>query len=94
MGKSVNVLGKKYTIQYVNAVEIDDNPVYGYCDCGNQKIVIDKNTHGKTQEDVLIHEIMHAVIERTGAHNNFTEDQIETICDLAPLLIQAMRGIK
>ena len=96
MIKSVNILGRKYTVQYKNEVFRDDGAeLFGQINYGTGIIEIsEKDRSDQCKFETLVHEVMHGILERTGARNSFTKDQIETICDLAPLLVQTMKGIK
>lgn len=97
MIKSVNILGRKFAVQRQAGMIIDNSDgqeLAGHIDYERMTITVCDYASEEIQEEILIHEIMHGILYRTGAHNNFTEDQIETICDLAPLLVQTMKGIK
>lgn len=96
MIKSVNILGRKYKVQFKNEVMRDDGAeLFGQIDYGTGIIEISKKDRSEQgQHETLVHEVMHGILERTGTRNAFTKEQIETICDLAPLLMQTMRGIK
>ena len=97
MIKSVNILGRKFKVQLHEGMIVDHHDgqeLAGHIDYERMTITVCDYASEEIQDDILIHEIMHGILYRTGAYNNFTDDQIETICDLAPLLIQTMRGIK
>jgi hypothetical protein len=57
--QSVVVIGKTFTIEYVEKVDDDDNS--GECDDAAQIIKVNRKQHAESIKDTLLHEVIHAV---------------------------------
>jgi carbonic anhydrase len=61
----VKVLGKTYSIDFVPAehsgLTLDGEQVTGLCDTDKQTIHIQDGMHVESEQDTLLHEVMHAI---------------------------------
>lgn len=80
--KKFNLFGSKYTIEYVDEIETEDENVFrfGQTNSAGQKILIAKNNYwGKpmSKDDMkltLLHELIHAVLAE-GQYGNVSDDE-------------------
>lgn len=61
----VRILGKRFTVTYASGAPLDDG-LNGECDSDNQKILIRDGQPLESEQDTLLHEILHAVDEAMG----------------------------
>lgn len=77
--KKVKVGGVTYKIKKVKNLMHDQREAYGCCD--PQKLVISMNSANNEQRDnqTLIHEIMHAVVDEAGLYLDNEEDIVNRL---------------
>ncbi|SCJ58689.1 Uncharacterised protein [uncultured Clostridium sp.] len=73
MIKQINILGVSYTIEEVDTVN-KTNPRRGEINYLTNEIKIDKNMPASLKEQVLMHEILHAVFDLIGL-DKLSEDE-------------------
>lgn len=61
----VRILGKPYTIQYVAAAPLDEG-LMGECDSDKQQVLIRESQPLESEQDTVLHEILHAIDEAMG----------------------------
>ena len=69
--KSLRILGKNFEILWVDEVAED---AIGMCETHRQRIVMMKGLPLETEQDTLLHEVIHAVDETMGS--GLTEQQV------------------
>lgn len=68
-----------YDIEQVEYVEINGNKNYmGKCDYLNTKIEIVKTLSDERKDDVLVHELVHAIFDEAG-FDNHDEDMVNRL---------------
>lgn len=84
------------TIQYDDdnrLKEVDD--LNGLCDFDTGRIWIDRKQTPLMERDTVLHEVLHAVLDQTGAKRRFKDIdkdfEEELVCELAPRLLQVLR---
>lgn len=79
MKKSITIFGLKVQIKMVDLTGQDYDGLYN----GNtQTIYIEKTLKGKLLQKVLVHEVLHAALDRIGAHQmQISRDAEEVICE-------------
>jgi hypothetical protein len=82
--KRVKVIGKTYSIDYMDKVDEEDN--LGEHDITTQKIKIRKEQHFEALRDTVMHEVMHAIDEQMSL--KLKESQVHA---LASGLLQLIR---
>lgn len=66
-GKKINILGIEYTVTYVECVSKEELRK-GEINYLTNEIKIDKNMPGDSKEQVLMHEILHAIFDLLGMY--------------------------
>jgi len=61
----VKVLGKRITISYLSGAPLDDG-LNGECDVDKQQILIRDGQPLESEQDTVLHELLHAVDEAMG----------------------------
>lgn len=61
----VKVLGKRFTVQFLTAAPLDDG-LNGECDSDKQQILIRDAQPLESEQDTLLHEVLHAIDEAMG----------------------------
>jgi hypothetical protein len=61
----VRILGKPYSIKYVVAEPLDEG-LMGECDTDKQTVLIREQQPLESEQDTVLHEILHAVDEAMG----------------------------
>lgn len=82
--KRVKVIGKTYTIDYLDKIDDEDN--LGEHDFTKQRILIRKEQHFEALRDTVMHEVMHAIDEQMSL--SLKESQVHA---LASGLLQLIR---
>ena len=99
MKNTITVCGRDYSIEFLpkedlQSVGEQDNETsgtrIGYCDFITGSIYIDESLDEYMARTTLAHEVAHLLIDTLGVNNFFTEDQIESICDIAAQTHEAM----
>ena len=95
MKKHIDIMGHRYSVMETggNITLGDKENCLGAIDYAPRTIVIYKDMADEVKRETLIHEIAHAVLFHTGTANFFNDEQIEAICDIAPLIVKYTRGI-
>jgi len=68
---SLRILGKTFEVLWVDEVAED---AIGMCETYRQRIVMMKGLPAETEQDTLLHEVIHAIDETVGT--NLTEQQV------------------
>lgn len=94
--KSVNIKGKKYTIEYVsNFSDKFGNGVDGICDLEKCKIYIDASLSEERKFHVMLHEVMHGLFNENSFSQAIPRSMEELICDqTAALMMDLFFGKK
>lgn len=61
----VRVLGKRVTIEYCTGAPLDDG-LNGECDVDRQRILVREGQPLESEQDTLLHELLHAIDESMG----------------------------
>jgi hypothetical protein len=61
----LRILGKRFTVQYSSGAPLDDG-LNGECDSDNQKILVRDGQPLESEQDTLLHEVLHAIDEAMG----------------------------
>lgn len=63
------ICGRKYSVVITDDDSIlNDNPdAYGFTDHANLRIVVRKSVSPRVQQETILHEIIHAVLDSSGA---------------------------
>lgn len=88
MRKSIIIFGQKVSIKYV---DLTDNDYDGLYDGNTKTIYINKHLKAKDRNQVLLHEIIHAVLDRIGTNQlQISRDANEIIAEqVSVFLIEA-----
>ena len=79
MKKFINIFGLKVQIKFVDLTGQDFDGLYNG---ETQTILIEKSLTGKHRQQVLVHEVIHAALDRIGIHQlNISRDAEEIICE-------------
>lgn len=73
----LKIVGKTYTVDYVDPDMLDSGCTYGLCLPDKQKILIAKDLAPEKSREVLLHEILHAVWD--GMDIGFSETTEEKV---------------
>lgn len=96
---TIIVCGREYSIEFLSNSDLcsvgkydgdDPGARIGYCDFITGSIYIDESLDEYMARTTLAHEVAHLLIDTLGVNNFFTEDQIESICDIAAQTHEAM----
>ena len=88
--RSIMIFGLRIKIKYVDLSQCDYDGLYN----GEQKtIYIERTLKGQHKRQVLMHEIIHAVLDRIGAHQlNISRDAEEIIAEqLSVFLVESLK---
>lgn len=95
MPDKVKVHTYTYTIkEEAEPKGLDGSPAFGYCEYRNQIIVIDKELPRERKQAILMHELLHAVMDAINFDIKGTPpiDVEETIVvDMAPMLVNLLK---
>jgi hypothetical protein len=61
----IRVLGKKFSVEYCSGSPLDDG-LNGECDYDNQQILVREGQPLESEQDTLLHEVLHAIDESMG----------------------------
>ena len=101
--RSITICGVKYKVQYVDEIRSsNDQRLLGMCDETNKTISIESGKSKEETAEIEMHEVLHAVINNSGAYELFAREGIDRPIDFAELLIRiisphlssALRSIK
>jgi Zn-dependent peptidase ImmA (M78 family) len=87
---SINIFGLRVKIKTVDLSQCDYDGLYN----GNDKtIYIDRKLKGQHRKQVLMHEIIHALFDRIGAHQlAISQDAEEIIAEqLSVFLVETLK---
>lgn len=89
---SINIFGLRVKIKYVDLSQCDYDGLYN----GNDKtILIERTLKGKHKQQVILHEVLHALMDRIGAHQlNISRDAEEIICEQVSVFMVESLKIK
>jgi len=62
----VRVLGKRFTVEWCDEGNTSLDDCYGIADSANQKIYIQTGLPVETEQDTVLHEVMHCIEEAMG----------------------------
>lgn len=92
MKKFITIFGQKVQIKYVDMSECDYD---GLFNGETQTIYIAKTLKGKNLQKVLVHEMIHAVLDRIGAHQlSISRDAEEIICEQLSVFLVEQFNLK
>ncbi len=84
---TVTILNKKWEIIEATLTEISNVAVTekrwntGVCDCSQKRIMILKDLSDEAKQEVLIHEIVHAIQYETSLKEHLTDGAQEQYCE-------------
>lgn len=92
MRKSITILGLKIKIIETDLTGTDYDGLYN----GKTKtILIEKTLKGKYKQQILLHEIMHALFDRAGIHQlKISSDAEEILCEQISLFLVEQFNLK
>lgn len=61
----IRVIGKRFTVQFLTAAPLDDG-LNGECDSDEQQILVRDGQPLESEQDTLLHEVIHAIDEAMG----------------------------
>jgi hypothetical protein len=61
----IRILGKKFTVIYAAGAPLDDG-LNGECDSDKQQILVRDSQPLESEQDTLLHEVLHAIDEAMG----------------------------
>lgn len=61
----LKIIGKRFTAQYVAGAPLDDG-LNGECDSDKQQILVRDGQPLESEQDTLLHEVLHAIDEAMG----------------------------
>lgn len=94
--KKLRIGGLDWKVEYSNHIA-NEGQCYGSNHAKTQSIFLDPDTTQQHIEEVLLHEVLHAVFWRTGLWERFKNSQIteeEVIAALSPCLHQVLKENK
>jgi hypothetical protein len=68
----IRILGKPFAVQYVSGVPLEDD-LNGECDTDKQQILVRDGQPLESEQDTLLHEVLHAVEEAVDARLKETQ---------------------
>jgi hypothetical protein len=69
--KSINVLGLRYDV-----VRRDVDDEMGHVDVKRCEICVGRSLRGRRAREVLVHEVIHAVLEQLGRYGEYEDEQL------------------
>ena len=72
--RSVTVCGYKFKVCTGTDLKEDGKEVWGTCDTDEKVITIDSSRPIKEQRQILLHEVIHAILFLTGNNEMLSED--------------------
>lgn len=81
----IKMLGSEVTIEFLDAVVVDNEPAMGSYDQELSRIVIKRGMSLSSIRDTLMHEIIHAILQ------HYEMDSEKTVRILTPALLSMLR---
>ena len=87
--KKVEVSPFRYTVYY-SPVTLDDKT--GMLDTDTRTVVVDGTISEQSQQEVLLHELLHAIIDTTAIRGQEKDEEEKLVAALSPPLLQLLRS--
>lgn len=82
-GQTLKLGFQRYAVSEVESLQsLDGEPWLGSTTFGHGKIALESGMPSRAKMSVLMHEVVHTLIERGGHNQVMSDEQKEIICDL------------